>query len=107
MELVYRDRSAGVMFYSNKTKNYIYKNEHGVEIKKIAFQDGFYKEFGVNGVTNESMIAILIHRIRSLDDKCPSIENKKCLEFLGQALVILEHRTSDRVHRGVEGTSTI
>lgn len=58
---------------------------------------------GVNGLTNESLLAILIHRLSFQDSKFSCIENKIALSSMRAALTALEERTNKRQQRGVEG----
>lgn len=69
----------------------------------LDFQRGPVKENGVNGLTNEAMISILIHRLGLLNDKMPCVENEDALAHLELALHALESRTQSRIARGVEG----
>ncbi len=72
----------------------------------IKFQDGPIKEFGVNGVMNEDLIAIVIDRMRGFqsgDFACR--DNAIALTKLEEALMWLRNRTNEREARGVEGTN--
>lgn len=71
----------------------------------IDFQNGPIKEFGVNGVTNEVLLAIVIDRLRAFQAgpfKC--VENELALQKVEDALWQLQERTKARIARGVEGT---
>lgn len=71
----------------------------------IRFQNGPIKEAGVNGVTQEALLAICIDRLRSFQSGSYSCrENAVALTHLETALMWLQKRTLDRVRRGVEGT---
>lgn len=74
----------------------------------ILFQNGPIKEVGVNGVTHEALLAILIDRL-SMFNKGPYAcrENSLALTKLEEALMWLNHRTRAREERGVEGTHTV
>ena len=61
------------------------------------------KDFSVDGVTNEEVIDVLIHRISGLNTKQPCRENSLAITKLQEALMWLEERTKDRIARGVEG----
>ena len=67
----------------------------------------FYKmdgAFKTDGVTNEEVIKVLIHRINHLNDgKFRCRENSIVITKLEEALMWLEKRTANRVARGVEG----
>lgn len=76
------------------------------EVGHIVFQDGPIKEVGVNGCQVDDVIAIAIERLTQLqteDFDCR--ENALAITKLQEALHWLEHRTSNREKRGVEGTS--
>lgn len=72
----------------------------------ILFQNGPIKEFGVNGITQEVLLAIVIDRLRSFQAgpfACRA--NDKALAHCEEALAWLQLRTVDRLRRGVEGTN--
>ena len=69
----------------------------------ISFQNGAVKENGVNGITSEALLAILIHRTEGLNDRFPCKENEEAIEALKTALNAFESRTKNRIARGVEG----
>ena len=72
----------------------------------IMFQNGPIKEFGVNGVTQEALLAIVIDRLRSFQaGNFASNYNKQALFHCEVALQWLQKRTVDRIRRGVEGTN--
>lgn len=73
----------------------------------IGFQNGPIKEAGVNGVTQEALMAIVIDRLRSFQAGPYSCkENSVALTHIETAMLWLQKRTRDRQARGVEGTST-
>jgi len=83
-------------------------NVSGKILGKISFQNGPIKEFGVNGIHNEDLIAIVIDRLdgfQSGDFACEDNAVAKCL--LEKALSQLKKRTDEREARGVEGTHTV
>lgn len=69
----------------------------------INFQNGAVRENGVNGVTNEALLAILIDRTSTLNDKFPCDENVRAINDMKNALANLEVRSARRIVRGVEG----
>ena len=74
----------------------------------ILFQNGPIPEVGVNGVTHEALLAILIDRLRSFQaGPYACRENALALTKLEEALHWLAARTSARVARGVEGTREV
>lgn len=71
------------------------------------FQNGPIKEVGVNGVTQEALLAIVIDRLRSFQEgqyRCR--ENAIALTHFEEGLMWLQRRTQERIKRGVEGTHT-
>jgi len=82
---------------------YFVKDKEGHLHGGITFQDGNPAERGINGFTNESILAIVKDRLKHLDAKIPCQENKLAIEMLTGALEILEKRTTGRLIRGVEG----
>jgi len=71
----------------------------------ISFQSGPIAEAGVNGITHEALLAILIDRMECFE-KGPfaSEYNKRALFHLYEAQSRLLDRTRERMSRGVEGT---
>lgn len=71
----------------------------------ILFQkDVISKEHGCNGVTDMSLLAILIDRLRCFQNgEFACRENEIALTKLEEALHWLRHRTIERLHRGVDG----
>lgn len=76
--------------------------------QRVSFQNGPIKEKGVNGVTQEALLAIVIDRLRSFQKGPYSCrENAIALTKCEEAVMWLNSRTSGRVARGVEGTLII
>ncbi len=74
----------------------------------IEFQNGPIKEVGVNGLTQETLLAIVIDRLRSFQAGPYSCrENAIALTHCEEALMWLQRRTVGRIKRGVEGTHTV
>jgi len=72
----------------------------------IAFQNGPINENGVNGLTQEVLIAICVDRLRSFQaGPFACRENAIALTKLEEAQMWLQKRTLDRMRRGVEGTN--
>jgi hypothetical protein len=72
----------------------------------IGLQDGPLKEFGVNGVTQEALLAIVIDRLRSFQSGPLSCrDNAIALTHCEEALMWLQRRTRERIKRGVKGTN--
>lgn len=75
---------------------------------EILFQNGPIAEVGVNGLTHEVLIAILINRLECFQaGPYACEENRLALDHLHSALEALHSRTIKRIIRGVEGTHTI
>lgn len=71
----------------------------------IGFQNGPTPEVGTNGVTHESLLAVLIDRLEGFQrGPFACQENQAALNLLREALSRLHKRTEERVARGVEGT---
>lgn len=72
----------------------------------VNFQNGPINENGINGVTQEALLAIVIDRLQSFQrGKYACRENALALTKLEEAQHWLLHRTRARMARGVEGTS--
>ncbi len=74
----------------------------------ISFQNGPIAEAGVNGVTHEVLLAILIDRMQGFQ-KGPyaSRDNAVALTKMEEAAMWLAKRTRERMARGVEGTHKV
>lgn len=74
----------------------------------ILFQNGPIAVAGVNGITHEVLLAILVDRLKGFQAgqyACP--ENGHALSHLVAAQDLLLARTRARMDRGVEGTHTV
>ncbi len=74
----------------------------------ISFQNGPIAESGVNGITHEVLLAILIDRLQGFQ-KGPYAgrDNAVALTKLEEAAMWLAKRTRERMARGVEGTHKV
>ena len=71
----------------------------------IIFQNGPIAESGVNGVTQEVLLAVIADRLRSFQaGQYACRENAIALMKIEEAQLWLHKRTLDRMRRGVEGT---
>jgi hypothetical protein len=78
----------------------------GVESVVIPFQNGPIQEHGVNGISGEALLAIVIDRLRCFQaGPYACRDNAIALTHLEDSLMWLQKRTRDRLARGVEGTS--
>lgn len=72
---------------------------------KISFQNGPINENGINGLTQEVLLAIVADRLRSFQSgKFACRENALALTAVEEAMNWLHQRTRQRMNRGVEGT---
>lgn len=70
----------------------------------ILFQNGPINEHGVNGITHEVLLAVLIDRLEGLQaGEFANYHNDQALRHLRQAQDTLKNRTIERMARGVEG----
>lgn len=74
---------------------------------QIDFQNGPIQEAGVNGISNEALLAIVEDRLLGFQSgNFPCRENALALTKLQEATMWLHKRTRRRMARGVEGTNT-
>jgi hypothetical protein len=100
-----------------EAKDYVFNAPHHYVIKavendktlgEVKFQRGPILENGVNGITNEDLIAIAIDRLEHFQrSEFNCRENSIAITKLQEAQLWLQHRTQKRVIRGVEGTHKV
>lgn len=74
----------------------------------IRFQNGPIAEAGVNGLTHEALLAILIDRMEGFQaGPYASADNQEALDAMRTAQAALQRRTLARMARGVEGTHKV
>ena len=74
----------------------------------ILFQNGPIKEAGVNGITQEVLIAICIDRLECFQKGPFACEdNADALSLLRAAQGALQRRTRERLAKGIEGTHLV
>ena len=74
----------------------------------LYFQNGPINEKGVNGITQEVLMAIIIDRLRSFQKGPYACKENACaLTHMEEALMWLQQRTVKRMQRGVEGTHKV
>lgn len=91
----------------------IYADESKVQLRPgvtvsqiIQFQNGPINEAGVNGISQEALLAVIIDRLRSFQaGPYACRDNAIALTHCEEALMWLQKRTRDRMARGVEGTN--
>lgn len=78
------------------------------EFVTLFFQNGAIAEVGVNGITHEALIAIVLDRLRAFQTGPYACrENALAITKLEEAQHWLFHRTLKRMTRGVEGTMKV
>lgn len=78
----------------------------GVSAALIHFQQGPVREVGFNGLTDESLLAVVLDRIQGFQrGPFGCRENAIVVTKLQEAMHWLRHRAEDRETRGVEGTN--
>lgn len=89
--------------------NHKYAVTHNENILgEIDFQNGSIKEVGVNGVTHEAHLTVLIDRMRSFQAGPYACEsNELALHHMESTLMVLRQRTIARIERNVEGTHQV
>lgn len=85
---------------------------HGYEVEAgpyrthVRFQRGPVSEAGLNGVTNEALLAIVLDRLDGFQSGPYACgDNERARTHIREALAELQTRTRARLARGVEGTS--
>lgn len=74
----------------------------------VRFQNGPINEAGVNGISNEALLAIVRDRLEGFQSGPYCCEaNQNALDYVAAAMKALHSRTSERVARGVEGTHAV
>ncbi len=94
-------------FYTASNGSDPFRARYGESAKHatVLFQNGPIKEVGVNGVTHEALLVIVIDRLRSFQaGPFASSDNEHALADCLSALSWLQERTRKRIARGVEGT---
>ncbi|WP_433705813.1 hypothetical protein [Paraburkholderia sacchari] len=82
-----------------------YRGQSGHEGVLIEFQNGPIAEAGVNGLTQEVLLAIVADRLRSFQAGPFACKANACaLTHIEEAQHWLQQRTLERMRRGVEGT---
>ena len=78
----------------------------GSSFTNIRFQNGPIKEWGLNGITQETLLAIVIDRLRGFQSGPFACRNNAfALAKIEEALECLQDRTRERIKRSVEGTN--
>ncbi len=98
------ERTAGGAYYEYHIVEEIGRDQTRL-LESIEFQSAPIAEVGVQGVTNECLLAIVADRLQEFQHGShPCDENLEALHHIRDALAALERRTAARKMRGVEGT---
>lgn len=93
---------------SNASDPWTARHGQSATHSSILFQNGPINEVGVNGVTHEVLLAVLIDRMEGFQGgPYASKDNQEALEAMRTAQTALQRRTKLRMARGVEGTHII
>lgn len=87
---------------------YVAETKRNNIIEKVHFQEGPIKEYGINGVSNEDLLLMVVTRLEAFQKseyKCE--ENQRAIDHLMEAVEALRDRTNKRIANGTEGTSAI
>jgi hypothetical protein len=92
------------LFHVDSVNGLSYNSTVGI----VHFQEGPINEAGVNGVSNEDLIHMVICRLEHFQkSQYSSRDNALAITHLEDALLRLRKRTIGRESRGVEGTSVV
>ena len=93
---------------SNPSDPFVARHGQPAKHSTIIFQNGPIAEAGVNGVTQEVLLAIVADRLRSFQaGPYACRENALALTKIEEAMHWLHSRTLSRMQRGVEGTHKV
>lgn len=74
----------------------------------LVFQNGPIRETGVNGITHEVLIEIILDRLKGFQTtKYVCRENEMAIKALEEAKNWLNARTQKRMDQGIEGTHSV
>jgi len=83
---------------------HVFKSGCKAILAELSFQAGPVHKAGINGITNETLLAIVEDRLVGFQNgQFPCGFNSDALQHVQLALRILLERTANRVARGVEG----
>lgn len=90
---------------SNPSCPFVARYGKSADHATVLFQNGPIKEVGVNGVTHEALLAILLDRMRAFQaGPYACDENAAAVRYLEAAQAVLKGRTLRRLAAGTEGT---
>ncbi len=77
-----------------------------LDVLDVHFQEGTLKDVGVNGITMESLLSIILDLLQEFQaGEFGCTENAIAIGHVKEARIALHRRTEDRIKRAVEGTS--
>jgi hypothetical protein len=93
---------------TNASDPFVARHGQPAQHATILFQNGPIPEKGVNGVTQEALLAIVADRLRSFQKGPYACKENACaLTHIEEAMHWLQQRTIARMRRGVEGTHQV
>lgn len=101
---VYQDENGLKIEAENHAPGHFYQTQIQGSTHHLWFQYGPIPLVGVNGLTSESLLIVLIDRTKKLDSLFPCDENKQAIAHMEKALKAFNDRTANRKARNVEGT---
>lgn len=77
---------------------------HVKPLAVLKFQTGPLREIGVDGITDVSLLAVMIHRLENLQvtEEYACEDNLEAKEHLVEAMKILQRRSRPRLERGLK-----
>lgn len=91
----------------NEIAGQSYVIEYGSNHIDVPFQVGNSTMVGVTGITNEALLAMMIHRTELLNSNVSCPENQRAISYMKSALLEFNARTISRMVRGVEGKPVV
>ncbi|MNU19613.1 hypothetical protein D3C71_78440 [compost metagenome] len=70
----------------------VYELDYGGEVTTIRFQKGAPSLDGFNGTTNEALIAVLLDRLKHMQELTPCLENESAIDGLNVTMRSLRAR---------------
>lgn len=97
MKLIHTDKN-GLAVGTNEAKpgHHYQVSKDGMVFANLVFQAGPINQVGVNGLTNEALIEILLDRVEQLNKVVPCVENSVARLHLNTALKAFELRQRRR-----------
>lgn len=111
--VIYRDSLDTALLFAQDVKfpntqyQVVYPERSGMQHppEELPFQVGTLADDGVNGCTNELLIAAVKHRIEQMNAQNPTEFNVQAIRGLTYALEMLEQRDKFRRRTGISNTT--